>query len=311
MSLDYEGIDTYLETDIPIVTENIVSYFTHINRSPYEHLEGAMASLKSKLVRGTPFLEIHEEMNRLLSRPSNKLLEDLVVLMFKTRDVQGVGERLLFRHMFKALYASHPNLLFNIMDLIPKYGYWKDFFYLAITNLHLLQPAMAIAYNQLMMDERALQEGAQLSLLAKWIPKEGKSMGRFTKEFANYIYMNTDMSYSQKMSALRRRLVKLNAALKTVEILTCANRWDEIDPSRVPVIAAKKSRAAFLNETVPRKYSQPFLRYPQDEKRLICRVNFQNYNPGPSEVVVDEARYEAVRQRVRALFQTGQTGLNT
>jgi len=308
MSLDYNAINTYLDPYISDTPGTITSYFVPLGHSSYDHLEDPLAGLKSKLVRGTPFSEIQDEMNCLLKGPSNQLLEDLVVLIFKTRDVQGVGERLLFRHMFKVMYASHPNLMYYTLDLIPKYGYWKDFFYLAMTNLYLLQPAMTIAYHQLITDERSLQEGVQPSFLAKWIPKEGKSQGRFARDFANYIYMNTDMTYSQKMSALRRRVTKLNAALKTVEVLECANRWDEIEPSQVPYIASKNCRAAFMNETLPRKYSEIRLRYPQDEKRLICRVNFQNHHPAYSYKNTDEYRYEAVRQRIRNFFESGLNG---
>jgi hypothetical protein len=223
--------------------------------------------------------------------------------MFKTRDVRGAGERLLFRQMFNCLYAKYPALMFTMLDFIPQYGYWKDFFHLALTNYGLLQPAMAIAYSQLMADERALAQGGTLSLFAKWVPKEGKAGHRFAKEFANYIYTNSDMTYSQKMSALRRRVTRLNAALKTVETLTASNRWDEIEPSSVPKIAAKKSNAAFMNETCPRYSYSIRIRHPQNEKRLICRSNFENYHhyhPSPPPYKVDESRYDPIRERVIA-----------
>jgi hypothetical protein len=292
MSVSFEGMYTPLEIQSP---------FAYTGYSAYDHLE-PLYTLKSKLVRGTPLSEIKYEMDKLLVSPSNQLLEDIVVLMFKTRDIYGQGERLLFRHMFDCLYSSQPSLLYYMMELIPRYGYWKDFFFLALKYRTLLQPAMAIAYKQLLDDEKALHQGNPLSLFAKWIPKEGKASGRFAKEFANYIYTNTDMSFSQKMAALRRRIVKLNAALKTVETLECANRWDEIEPSDVPLVAWKKYRAAFLNETATSVGT--ILRRPDDEKRLICRVNFQNYTPAPPIRVFSECRYDAARDRAKQYFET-------
>jgi hypothetical protein len=301
MSVDYQGINTYYQEQSPYLYDHTYDVtFPSFGLSAYDHISlsfDPLGSLSKMLYRGTPLDSIIHEMDRVLQNPSDKILEDLVVLMFKTRDVRGAGERLLFRQMFNCIYAKYPALMFTMVDLIPQYGYWKDFFHLALTNYGLLQPAMAIAYNQLMADERALAEGKPLSLFAKWVPKEGKKDHRFAKEFANYIYSNSDMTYSQKMSALRRRVVKLNAALNTVETLESANRWDEIDPTKVPNIAAKKCRAAFMNETCPH-YSQTIrIRYPHNEKRLICRSKFEKFESSGTPYQVNESRYDPVRQR--------------
>lgn len=251
-----------------------------------------LSSLSRMLVHGTPFLEIKNEVDRILRFSTKDTVEQLCILMFKTRDVRGRGERLLFRHIFLSLHGAMPRLAHELMDLIPQYGYWKDFFHLALENNELLQTAMAISYTQLLADERALSEKEPLSLFAKWIPKEGKAQGRFAKEFANYIYKNMDMSFSQKMSTFRRRIVRLNAALNTVETLQCANRWDKIEPKNVPSIALKKYKAAFLNETLKGAGG------PHYEKRLICREKFQNHTRSASSTL-DDGNYECVSQRVR------------
>jgi hypothetical protein len=293
MSLDYQGINTYLQENPPTYSIPSSGY------SAYDHLfqKDPLESFSNSLLRGTSLSWVIDEMEKFLLNPT--LLNDLIVLMFKTRDVRGKGERLLFRQMFICIYAKYPEAILSILDLIPRYGYWKDFFHLALTNYGLLQPAMAIAYDQLMADERALNEGRPLSLFAKWVPKEGKSGHHFAKEFANYIYSTSDMNYSKRMSALRRRVSRLNAALNTVEVLQCANRWDEIEPANVPTIAAKKCRAAFMNEIC----SSHKLRHPRDERRLICRSNFENFTPAPPSYEMDERRYDPIRERL--------TGLNT
>lgn len=296
----FQGTNTYLDNPLENPLEYTYNYTYTYTYDPLPALD-PLASLSNSLVHGASFPTIQEELHK-IENPSNRMLEDILVLMFKTRDVRGNGERCVFRNMFSALYTMYPDLLSNMLVLIPQYGYWKDFFYLALTNYGLLQPAMAIAYRQLLADERALDEGRPVSLLAKWIPKEGKSLGHFAKSFANYIYSNSDMSYSQQMSLLRRRIVRLNAALKTVESLECANRWDEINPADVPSIAARRSRSAFMNE-IPHKNQ---IRRPNDSKRMVCRAKFENYR-APLRTQVDESRYHAVRERSMEYF----AGLNT
>ena len=281
MSLD---IDTYLSPNW-----NSSAEMTYHNLSI---TVDPLSPLSQMLVHGTPFLEIKNEVDRILRFATKETIENLCILMFKTRDVRGRGERLLFRHMFLSMYDTMPTLVHQLMDLIPEYGYWKDFFHIALENNELLQTAMAISYTQLLADERALSEREPLSLFAKWIPKEGKAHSRFAKEFANYIYKNMDMSFSQKMSSLRRRIVRLNAALKTVETLQCANRWDEIEPKNVPSIALKKYKAALLNETLRGAGG------PHYEKRLVCREKFQNHTRSASSIIED-GNYECVSQRVR------------
>jgi hypothetical protein len=266
-----------------------------------------MASLRNILVRGASTVDIEEKMRAVLENPTDNDIEELSVLMFSTRDIRGSGERRLFYDMFNVLYATYPQLLISLLVFIPRYGYWKDLFYLVTKHNTLIRPVMAMCYNQLLLDETALSEGRSISLFAKWLPREGKQLGRFAKEFANYIYGTiSDMSYSQRMSALRKRISRLNAALKTVEIYKCANRWDEIDPSLVPKIAAKKGRAAFLNEGFCPSQSGLNLRYPGDPKRMICREKFQNY-VRPEQARMDrEDSFEAVRSQVKSYF----AGLN-
>jgi len=253
----------------------------------------------SQCVRGE---EIQGLMNRILDLNTN--LEDLVVLMFQIRDIQeGRGERHMFREMFHVLYEKHPDLCMKLMDLIPEFGYWKDFFHIALENPHLLRTALVLSHNQLLKDESALRWGRPMSLFAKWVPKEGKQYNRFATNFANYLYANETLNHSQRMALYRKRLVPLNAALKTVEVLQCANQWDLINPTSVPAKARKKFRAAFMNEDV----RTGLLRHPTDPKRIACREAFTaffatNRPPKPSYLRYDleNPRYNIIRERVHA-----------
>jgi hypothetical protein len=198
-------------------------------------------------------------------------------MMFKTRDVRGRGERRLFHYMFKILNQHYPNLCQSLLIFIPTYGYWKDLFHIAMENYNLFSPILQICKAQLLDDEAALEAGRPISMMAKWIPKEGKSMSRFTKYFAQHLYGDILPIHSSRMNHLRHRISRLNRALNTLETLQCANRWDEIDPAKVPTVARFKQQAAFLNEH-PRHNG---IRHPNNVKRMICRTKFQSYQPPP------------------------------
>jgi hypothetical protein len=204
--------------------------------------------------------------------------------MFNTRDVRGGrGERRLFHYMFSVLNKYHPLLCKTLLVFIPHYGYWKDLFQIAMDNYNLFNPVLDICKVQLVQDEAALEAGRPISTMAKWIPKEGKSMSRFTKYFAQHLYGDIPI-HSSRMNRLRIRISRLNRALNTLETLQCANRWDEIDPAKVPSIARVKQQAAFLNEH-PRHTG---LRHPNNVKRMICRAKFQSHSPSPPKQSQDE-----------------------
>jgi hypothetical protein len=109
------------------------------------------------------------------------------------------------------------------------------------------------------------------------------------------------------MASYRRRLVRLNAALKTVETLECANKWDQIEPGCVPGGARHIKMAAYLNEVPHRKN---VLREAENEKRNTCRKKFREFlyerfeNP-VSCAPVDDARYDPVRQVVDIWLEGG------
>lgn len=225
-------------------------------------------------------------------------LKDMIVLMFKKRDVLAQGNRRLFHGMFSILYSIHPTLMISTLDLIPVYGYWKDLFCLAMNERSLLYYVLAISCSQIHTDESAMRNNIPVSLFAKWVPKEGKSMGRFTKELANFVYKDTDMTFSQKMSALRRRIVALNRYSRTVEVYQCANEWDKIEPNDVPYLARLKYDKALKN------INGYELRYPDDSKRMICRSKFMANaeDNTPTDTRVDESRYNIVYQRLDEEF---------
>ena len=280
------------------------------------HTQEKILEFSKLLVRGIGHTNITKEIHRLLSQDSPNMLEAIVVLAFYMRDIhEGNGERQIFRDMMLALLEIHPQLVVSLLELVPHYGYWKDVFCLALEDSRVLEEAFRLSKVQLNADEVALREGRPHSLFAKWLPKEGKSMDKFTKEFAAYLYGHSDplITFSQGMATLRRRVSKLNIALKTLETLQCSNRWDTFVPANVPLVARTKSRAALLN-VKSLETDEP--RFPLHPQRTQCRENFLRFFKEPlssteqalaSKSVLEQMRsnrYESIRFKVRKYLLT-------
>jgi len=222
--------------------------------------------------------------------------EDCLVNAFRLRDIRGgFGRRKESLAMLEDLLKD-PNtkgVTLNLLDLLPKYGCWQDLFKL----WHLAKERIIeIVKRQFLADEQVLNNlsTAQISLLAKWMPRE-KHVGAIDLACA---LVPGVMFANKRMKIYRQRVSALNKALNTVEIKMCANQWDSIVPSEVPLGASKKYKKAFLNENLRENY----LRHPNDIARLECRDRFIN---GISKAKYPDAycctmcRYDEVRDRVR------------
>ena len=280
---------------------------------PLDRSEGVdpHLALATQLVRGADDSCIREGMNAVFQMGSMDALEDLVVLTFHTRDIRcGKGERLLFYQMMRVLVEAYPTLVVSLLDLIPIYGCWKDFFALATRHEVLHTPSLVISKMAIEADEIARMNGEKITLFAKWAPKQGKKMAVYANALAEYLCPaseNPGVPHSTKMAMYRRRISSLNATLRTVQTYMCAGRWDEIEPNRVPAVERKKGVAGYMNEMTKRKDgTQPTgIRYPANEKRMACRAKFQEFfrmGPQTNMTRLDDTRYNYVRQRVRAWY---------
>ena len=206
-----------------------------------------------------------------------QVVEDLIVLAFQVRDIRGgKGERLASEHLFKVLlsYELTYDVTLKVIELLPEYGCWQDLF--ALGTFHLGSKLVDIVEKQFLKDEVALAVGDPVSLLAKWMPREGHPD---VTPFVIRLVPGT-MFWPTRLKLYRKRVSRLNKAIKTVEIKMCANEWDEIDPARVPARAMQKYSKAFLNEVgTTRKNQKPGrgLRHPENEVRNLCRAQFQDY----------------------------------
>ena len=209
----------------------------------------------------------------------DKLLEDAIVLTFMTRNIRGgKGERDVGMHMLKTLYMEKPEIILNLFDLVPHYGYWKDIFIIwgESGNLDITNKLCDLVMKQLEQDEKNMSENKSISLLAKYIPRQTRQ-----KEIASYIankLFPSATGVGGKMKLYRQKVVKLNKYLDTIEIKQCSKHWSEIKPESVPGRALAKYKHAFLNERNINKYAiQVTPRYPNDVDRIKCADNFKEH----------------------------------
>ena len=245
-----------------------------------EGIDNSLVALSALLVRGVDRGCVR---NGVASVISDGDLENLAVLAFQTRDIRGgKGERDASKHIFEAM-LSNPDtyrLTTELLDLLPEYGCWQDL-------LKMREVASRPVYNivkaQFEKDEKALAltvagEKPAISLLAKWMPREGQD-GAYNMAM---LLVPGEMLHASRMKLYRKRVAALNKALQTVEIKMCARDWDEIVPSTVPGRAVKKYVKAFLNEQVAKHKGakappKGTLRCPGDPVRMACREHFQQH----------------------------------
>lgn len=154
-------------------------------------------------------------------------------MVFYGRDVRGgQGERKLFRMLYQSLMA-HGNVELGVRNFvhIPEYGRWDDAILIASENKILWDVLLVM-----LSKYRGETLPSDSSLLAKWLPREGKRNGAVAKRIMS------DLGLSPK--AYRQWIAQL-ASVPTVENLACANRWEDVNYNHVPSIASKKYRKAF------------------------------------------------------------------
>lgn len=216
--------------------------------------------------------------------------EDLVVLAYHTRDIlEGKGERDLFYQMFLQLYKEHSENMVKTMPLISYYGAWFDLQKLIATgtkegsidcigdekieNHPIIKRAVELYVEQIKKD--SLNENdKELSLAAKWVPRENKKNGWLGELVAKRMFPELG---KKSYKPFRQMISSINKRLNTVETMMChdvnkEHHWSEINPSNVPSRCLKMKRKAFFNEN-----KDGSLRHENDEDRMKCRTNFQEH----------------------------------
>ncbi|KAG7372495.1 protein of unknown function DUF2828 containing protein [Nitzschia inconspicua] len=220
---------------------------------------------------------------------SRKILESgspvdvayLIVMIFSTRNTRGgKGEKQLAYSIFLEVLRTMPVTALKLLRLFPHYGYWKDLFLLmelvkkdtllsADTKVMFNRTCHGLLASQLKTDVNIVEARGdhkklvrvdhvdpEISLLAKWLPREGSSLDKktgFVSSFSRDFFKDdtteeTQSWESSSKAKYRSTIVKLTSLLQLPEVLLAAHREDEINFGLVASKATFRLRKVFMNE---------------------------------------------------------------
>lgn len=198
-------------------------------------------------------------------------LVDAFVLAFHSRNVRGgKGERQIFHVLYASLLGAHPGLALDLLDLVSHYGSWRDLFDMLSDSAQ--GRIFEIVKAQLKADHETAA-GASISLLAKWMPREGSAKDAWAKRFAAQLFPAA-VSVGNARKQYRQLLAGLNRRLDTVETHMCGSSWSTIKPAGVPGRAGKLYARALLNL---KGSSGEEVRCPADADRVACAEHFKEH----------------------------------
>lgn len=176
-------------------------------------------------------------------------------ILFWARDIRGgAGERRVFRICIEHLAKSNPESLRRNLHLISEYGRWDDLLILFGTALQ-----------EDVFDLIKVALGSENGLCAKWMPRKGQIANELRKS----------MSLSPK--EYRKLLVSLT---NVVEQSMCSNKWEDINYSNVPSVAAARYQNAFYRKD-QKRYAEyiRLLGMPREERSEEIKINAQAVYP--------------------------------
>ena len=218
-----------------------------------------------------------------------------------TRDIiDGKGEYNLTYMMIYTWYNYYPELakfaLKCLVDLgdrnIHQYGSWKDIKYFCeyvksqnYQSIHhpLIYYAVKLINTQICKDyEKMLINSTEISLVAKWVPREKSSFGWLYEQLATdyfvHIISTATNSFNIQKAILkckteyRKVLSALNRKIDTLQIKQCGQTWSEINFNKVTSISITKQKKAFLNVK-----NDGESRFPDVQDRVQCAQNFNDH----------------------------------
>ncbi len=197
-------------------------------------------------------------------------------LLFFARDIRyGLGQRAVFRALLSWLAVNDKPTIIERLSDIPRHGRWDDLLAFLDTPAH--DEAVSFLHDQFLADQKALAEGLEVSLLAKWLPSVNASRAetkRLGKILAKAFGMR-EKEYRKCLSALRDRIGIVENCLRKKDT-------DGIDYAALPARARFRYRGVFLRRD--RARFGTFLQ----ERRIIATDPWRlvkNRRPQLSEIV--------------------------
>jgi len=185
-----------------------------------------------------------------------------IAIIFNCRDRKnGKKEKKISNYAIKWLKNNNWIKTYegNIYNYINKYGCWKDILtkkYIDIDGIEI-----KLIAEELIKDKKKLNNGEKVSICAKWAPSENRKYDKrnfITEKIARIIYeklennneLTDDISikYNNKLKEFYRKeyITPLRNKINIIEKKMCNNDWDKIEYEKVPGVASKKFKNAFM-----------------------------------------------------------------
>ena len=166
-------------------------------------------------------------------------------LLFFARDIRGgLGERRVFKVILNWLAKNEPSTVRKNLTYVAEYGRYDDLLCLMDTPCE--KDMLDVIKVQFEADNAALNNGGEVSLLAKWMPSVNASSPEtvlYAKKIARHFGMN-DANY-------RKALVSLRAHIRIIEN-NLREKDYSFDYSKQPSKAMYKYRKAFMRNDAER-----------------------------------------------------------
>lgn len=217
----------------------------------YETTGDARLDLFGKISRDTPY----DVLTKMLDASWGIDKLDTLRLIFYIRDCRGgSGERQQFFRALKWLQSKSEKSLKVNMKHIPFYGRYKDLLEIAAThvNININVEAYRILARQLFLDESLIgtPRSREITLAGKYAPSEH---GHYDKR-CNAVMSICTFLRCDKKTYRKKYLVPLRKAANVVERQMTDNPedWHTIDFSKVPAVALKKYKKAWMRHEAGR-----------------------------------------------------------
>lgn len=216
-----------------------------------------------------------KEILRLFTLAFNEDKNTALKILFWARDIRGgAGERRFFRIIWKHLMQAHQEVVVQLAKYVSEYGRWDDLFQ---EEYFLNTQVKPNVWNTIVeIISTTLSEGIvngtewnSSGLLAKWMPRKWLVASKLRNAL-----MLSAKDYRQMIVSLS----------KTVEQDMSANRWENIEFSKVPSQALNKYKKAW-NTHLEEEFNAFLEKVNKWEAKLNAATLFpyqvyKNYNEG-------------------------------
>lgn len=183
--------------------------------------------------------------------------------LFYARDVRGgLGERRLFRVIFKHISETNIDLAKALIGFISEYGRYDDLVELVKVR-EVEDDVIALLKHTLVDDLQKVARNEPISLLAKWMPSINTS-SKETVRLARHIVKK----FGWGESSYRKSLSILRSKLDIVEKKMSSNNWGNINYESVPSKANLLYKDAFMNHDEDRRKE-----YLDSVEKGIAKIN--------------------------------------